>query len=513
MSLKIGIDIGGDSFDTPLDMFWHAVSSYPDRKALSAGASELSYRGFAAAVVSLAEQIKAYKKEQCKVAIALPNGVEFCCAVFAGWQAGSIISLHNIMQPEEALKSQFSLVEPDIIIATSDQNEVMKKIAPNTECIFLDEGCFVEGGKSVQSRPDWPIADPDDLSLFLFTGGTTGIPKAVEHSFASISASIKGMEYAWPTKCGEEIWLSISPMFHIYGLLFCVMNPVFSIATNVMGYPFRTENAVQLMKEQHVTVFSGGPPAVYAALLSNLDFNEDAFQHLRICGGGAAPFAKDMLDRWHTKTGTLITEAYGMTEVAPITANNNIENGNRQGSVGRAGPRMGLRILDLDTGDVLHNGETGGIFVSSPQVMRRYYNNPVETENILKDGWLETGDVGHLDEDGFLFITGRIKEMISVSGYKVYPREVDDIFSQHPSVLESCTLGIPDSRSGEAVVSCLVLQKGKCLTEEDVKEYILKKLSHYKCPKYVFFMDEIPKTPARKQDRQSLLKLLTEDAP
>jgi len=507
MTLKIGIDVGGTCFDTPLDMFWYAVDNCPDRLALSAGENNLDYGAYAAAVISLAGQIRTYGYKRPKVAILLPNGVEFCCAVFAGWQAGAIISLHNILQPEKALEDQFLLVEPDLIVAAPDQEEVIKNIVSKTKYILVDEGCFNGNGSQVPCRPDWPVASGDDLSLLLFTGGTTGVSKAVEHSFATISASIRGMEYAWPTETGKEIWLSVSPMFHVYGFLFCVMNSVFSIATNIMGYPFRTESCIKIMKKHHVTVFSGGPPAVYSALLSNQDFNRQAFGNLKICGGGGAAFTGDMLDRWYKVTAVQITEAYGMTEIAPITANS-MERGNKPGSVGRAGPGLEIHILDTDGGEIMPTGATGRIFIRSPQIMTGYYKNSEETRAVLKDDWLETGDIGHLDEDGYLFLTGRTKEMINVSGFKVYPREVDDILGLHPAILECCTLGMADSRTGEAVISCVVLQKGERLSEEQIQQYVRQKLSSYKCPKQIYFMDQIPQTAARKQDRKALQELL-----
>lgn len=197
-----------------------------------------------------------------------------------------------------------------------------------------------------------------------------------------------------------------------------------------------------------------------------------------------------------------------MTEMAPITVNS-IENGNRMGSVGRAGPDQVIKVLDLDSGDILPAEETGGVFVRGPQCMMRYHNNPAETAAILKDGWLETGDVGHLDADGYLFLTGRSKEMINVSGLKVYPRELDEVLNQLPAISECCTLGIADSRSGEAVAACIVLSAGANLTEEKIQHYAGQYLIPYKCPKHVYFLAKIPKTPAGKQDRKALLQLLT----
>ncbi len=179
------------------------------------------------------------------------------------------------------------------------------------------------------------------------------------------------------------------------------------------------------------------------------------------------------------------------------------------GSVGRAGPDQVIKVLDLDSGDILPAEETGGVFVRGPQCMMRYHNNPAETAAILKDGWLETGDVGHLDADGYLFLTGRSKEMINVSGLKVYPRELDEVLNQLPAISECCTLGIADSRSGEAVAACIVLSAGANLTEEKIQHYAGQYLIPYKCPKHVYFLAKIPKTPAGKQDRKALLQLLT----
>ncbi|MFC3050669.1 class I adenylate-forming enzyme family protein [Kordiimonas pumila] len=492
-------------FVNPVEMLLAAADTHSTRIAFVEGDRQISYRDFVAGAIVISDIIHWQAEGAMKVAVALPNSALFVAAVFGGWFEGCKVSVHNVLQPPPALVSQMNMVMPDVILTTTDYVDKFSALESTIRLVILEQTVFQNNRKYQLGFNPAKIREATDTSLFLFTGGTTGKAKAVEHTFKSVMASVIGMEHAWPTNTGQETWLSISPMFHVYGFLFCALCPIYSRATNVMGYPFQTDSSIAAMKSHQVTVLSGGPPAVYAALLANEQFNRNAYKALRICGGGGAPFSEALLHMWLSITGVPITEAYGMTEMAPITSNGP-DDGNVPGSVGKAGAGVKIEIRHHDTRSVLAAGEIGDVYVSGEQCMVAYYNNSAETNAVLSNGWLETGDVGYVNAEGYLFLTGRTKEMINVSGYKVYPREIDDLLLALPEIKEACTLGIPDERTGEAVVSCLTCETD--ISEEKVRAFCAERLAAYKIPKYIFVVDTIPKTPANKQDRLSLAKML-----
>ncbi len=425
-------------------------------------------------------------------------------SLFAALHIGAKVSLHNPLLSYIDVSYQFSLVDASVLLTDAIHHVSLEKAAAliPPQVIKLDGDLYFEIDISLPDLSDKKIRDESATILYLFTGGTTGIPKAVEHTNASIIAAIRGMEYAWPTLLNKEIWVSVSPMTHIYGLLYCLFDPIYSASTNVLAYPFHSATTIEALQKHKATIYSGGPPATYSALLKS--DHTVSFPYLRLAGGGGAPFPIELLKQLKDKLGIQVTEAYGMTEMSPITCHDTAR-GYRAGSVGKRGLSVDIKIIDIDTQQELAAGATGMILIRGSQQMKGYAYNTQATAETVKDGWIITGDMGALDEDGFLYITGRTKEMINVSGYKVFPREIDEKLMAVTGVLESCTLAVSDEMTGEAVYTALVVNSD-LFSRDELKRYIDENFTAYKQPKHIEIVDAIPRTGANKPDRLGLRK-------
>ncbi len=502
------------AFSSPVDMFWYAVHTFPDTVALIEGEQSLTYKELGLAVItlekSIAEKIKATGKkiEDTTVAIFLPNSIRTVVSVFAALNIGAKVSLHNPLLSHHEVSNQFSLVNASLLITDAAHHDGLEKGAAfiPPQVIAMNGAIYFEKDLALPDLSHAGSRDDGATILYLFTGGTTGIPKAVEHTHASVIAAIRGMEYAWPTLLNKETWVSVSPMTHIYGLLYCLFDPIYSASTNVLAYPFHSATTIEALQKHKGTIYSGGPPATYSALLKG--DQPLSFPYLRLAGGGGAPFPIELLKQLKDRLGIQVTEAYGMTEMSPITCHDTAR-GYRAGSVGKKGLSVDIKIIDIDTQQELPAGATGMILIRGRQQMKGYAQNVNATAETVKDGWIITGDMGSLDTDGFLYITGRTKEMINVSGYKVFPREIDEKLMAVPGVLESCTLAVSDDMTGEAVYTALVVNSD-VFSQDLLKHYIDGNFTAYKQPKHIEIVDAIPRTGANKPDRLGLRKRFEE---
>jgi long-chain acyl-CoA synthetase len=371
-------------------------------------------------------------------------------------------------------------------------------------------GLVAEGG----APPGRREAAPSDVAALLFSGGTTGLPKAVEHTHGRLVIAARCVEYNWPTRTSGEVWLPIAPFTHIYGFLQGVLAPVFARATAVIPHRFKPEHVVDLMAEHRVTVFGGGPPAIYAGVLAAPNLGSADLSALRVCPAGGAPMPVELHERWRRATGLDIHEGYGMTEMAPISGTTGIT-GVRPGSVGKPLPCNEAQIVDLENGArVLPPGERGEVRVRGPHMMAGYRGRPEETAQTVRDGFIHTGDIGHLDADGFLFITDRKKDVVLVKGFNVFPREVEEALYAHPAVAAAGVVGVPDERSGgERLVAYVVPREGdRAPTEAEIAAHLAERLVGYKCPGDIRIVQALPMTGAQKLDRLALRRMAREGA-
>ena len=345
----------------------------------------------------------------------------------------------------------------------------------------------------------------DDVAALQYTGGTTGVSKGAMLTHRNLSANVQ-QSITW-LHCAHasEVILSALPLFHVFGMTVCMNFPVGAAATMVLlPNPRDIPEVVKAVVKHRITLFMG-VPAMFQAINQFPGIEHQDIRSVRICFSGSAPLPLPVLERFEQLTGSHIIEGFGLTETSPVTHVHPADGLRKPGSIGIPFPDTDCRIVDLDTGakDVAA-GEPGELLIKGPQVMAGYWNMPAETAGVLKDGWLHTGDLATMDEDGYFSIVGRKKDMILASGYNVYPDEVDGVLMKHPAVLEAATIGVPDPKRGESIKSFIVLKPGEHATAEQIVAYCRSNLAAYKVPRIVEFRGSLPKSGILKILRMAL---------
>ena len=370
-------------------------------------------------------------------------------------------------------------------------------------------GEFRELVAKSQPLRDFAKVDPKaDVAVLQYTGGTTGVAKGamLTHANLYLNAAVIA---AWFPLTKDDVALGVLPYFHIYGMT-AAMNAPLLVGSSIVLLPrFEVESVMETIQKEKVTSFCG-VPTMYIAVIHHPDVKKFSLRTVRGCISGGAPLPAAVIKSFGELTGGSLVEGYGLSEASPVTHCNPIGEGAslREGSIGVPLPFTDAEIVDMgDPSKRLGVGEAGELAVRGPQVMAGYWNNEAETENVLtKDGWLLTGDIAKMDADGYFYIVDRKKDMIDVSGLKVYPREVEELLFTHPGVKEAAVVGMPDEYRGEAVSAYIVLKpesKGK-VTEDDIIQFCRTNLATYKAPRKVEFVDELPKTLVGKVLRRKL---------
>jgi long-chain acyl-CoA synthetase len=512
-----GIGEPRPDFPTLCAMFDHAVATAPDTVALRHGGACLTYREEGRAVSALARRLASVAAPGEAVALLLPNSIEFHVAYFAALKALAAPALLNPLYPAPQLKPLLRDAAPRAVVCAPATRDLVLGLAASLgipEVVCLGSGATTVA--ELAAEPEAPLgirdAGPSDVAALLFSGGTTGTPKAVEHTQERLVIATRCIEYNWPTRTTGEVWLPVAPFTHIYGFMQGVLNPVFARAAVVIPERFKPEHVVELMARHRVTVFGGGPPAIYAGVLAAPNLAGADLSALRVCPAGGAPMPVELMERWRRATGRDVHEGYGMTEMPAITGTTDLS-GVRPGSVGKAIPCNEVQVVDLETGTrVLPPGEKGEVRFRGPHMMTGYRGRPEETAQAIRDGYLHTGDIGHLDSDGFLFVTDRKKDVVLVKGFNVFPREVEEAIHTHPEVAAVGVVGVPDERTGgERLVAYVVPRAGgEAPTGAEIAAHVAERLVGYKCPGAVQVVESLPMTGAQKLDRIALRRMARE---
>jgi long-chain acyl-CoA synthetase len=497
-------------------MFDHAAATVPDAVSVRHLGASLTWRGEGRAVAALARRLAALPVAPGEVvALVLPNSIEFRVAYFAALKALAAPALLNPLYPAPQLEPLLREASPRAILCAPATREIVAGLAPDLgvpRVICLGQDVTVAALAAEPEGAAGPReATPEDVGALLFSGGTTGLSKAVEHTHERLVAATRCMEYSWPTRAGGEVFLPIAPFTHVYGFLQGVLVPVSARGETVIPERFQPEHVVDLLARHRVTFFGGGPPAIYAGVLAANNMEGADLSALRVCPAGGAPMPVELLDRWRRATGREIHEGYGMTEMAPISGTTGLS-GVRPGSVGKAIPCNEVQVVDLETGTrVLGPGERGEVRVRGPHMMKGYRDRPDETAQTIRGGFIHSGDIGHLDADGFLFITDRKKDVVFVKGFNVFPREVEEAIHAHPKVNAAGVVGTPDPRTGgERLVAFVVPRAGEGLSEAEISAHLAERLVGYKCPGEIRIVDALPTTGAQKLDRIALRRVAEE---
>lgn len=488
---------------------------------------------FASGLVSLG------LKKGDRVAIFLPNIPQFVVAYFGVLMAGGIVVTCSPLYKERELEHQLRDSGASIVIAARDVVKGSDLYEPLAACRERLEVRHVistsvtdylpplkrrlarlAGVRNLQRAntldfvsllrrgPIEPPAEVDpenDVALLQYTGGTTGVSKGAMLTHYNLYSNAIYTAMALPIG-NSDVALAVLPLYHIYGMTAAMNAPMSGGAKIVLLPQFHVEEVMSTIQKMRVTSFCG-VPAMYVAIINNPKVKRFDLGSVRACISGGAPLPVAVRKKFIELTGGNLVEGYGLTEASPDTHVNPLQGGVvKDGSVGLPFPHTDAAIVDLDDpSKFLPVGEVGEIVIRGPQVMKGYWNREDETRLVLQNGWLLTGDIGRMDEDGYFYVVDRKKDMIDVGGLKVYPREVEEVLFEHPAVKEAAAIGMPDSFRGE-VVRCFVVLKDSApkVTEKEIMEFCSARISRYKVPRKVEFVPELPKTLVGKVLRRKL---------
>ncbi|MEH6942308.1 long-chain-fatty-acid--CoA ligase [Bacillus sp. JJ722] len=492
-----------------------ATQDYPNQIAIIESEEEITYKELKHAVDRFAAALhrRGFKKGD-RIGIMLYNCKEYIIAYFGVQRLGGIVVQLNPMYQQHELNFMLNDAEPAWLICESSQIEKLERTSYSSELKIITSDLNNNGNPYLynwieeenEELPPLRINSREDIAALQYTGGTTGAPKGVMITHYNTASTVY---HTYITDEGAlyrpgERFFGVFPMFHGAGLS-VMLSAIFYAGAYIPIKHFRIHDALYMIRKYRPTQISV-PPTVFVALLNHPDFKEDDLSSLKVCRSGAAPIPLEVLQAFEQKSGVQICEVYGLTESNAITIRT-FRNVRKTGSVGIPVPNSDLKIVDLDTGlKEMPIGEPGEILLKGPQIMKGYWKNPEETARTLRDGWLYTGDIGTVDENGFLTIVGRKKEMIIAGGYNIYPNEIDEVLYQHPAVAEACTFGIHDEYRGETVKVAIVVKEQHTITEEEIVEWCRERLAKYKVPKQVEFREQLPKSTVGKILRRALVE-------
>lgn len=355
-----------------------------------------------------------------------------------------------------------------------------------------------------QAAFEEPLHAEDDIAVILYTSGTTGKPKGAMLTHKNVySNAIDVGNYLKIN--GDDLVITALPMFHVFCLTVAMNAPLMTGGTLLIVPKFSPNEIYRITKTYGATIFAG-VPTMYNFLLQ-YDGNPEDFKSLRLCISGGASMPVALLQNFEKKFNVLVSEGYGLSEASPVTCFNPLDRPRKPGSIGTSIIHVENSIFN-EMGEEVSTGEVGELVVRGPNVMKGYYKMPEETAATIKDGWLYTGDLAKMDEDGYFYIVDRKKDLVIVGGYNVYPREVEEVLFAHPSVVEAAVVGVPDPNLGEAV-HAFVVKKEESLTEEQIGEYCKEHLAKYKIPAVIEFLEELPKNTTGKILRRALKEIVT----
>ncbi len=518
-----------------------AALRFPSQVATLFLGARLTYRGLQVQVDCLAGQLhKLGVRKGDRVAIMLPNCPQTIIAYYATLTLGAVAVLTNPLYVERELEHQWGETGAETVFALDllwPRVEALRRKLPLKRIIVTGVQDYLPFPKNLlfpikaRREGNWvsvpfgadvfpfkqlvrgPAAAkppvellPDDLACLQYTGGTTGLPKGAMLTHRNLVASVTQMRtfLLQGHRDSEDRAVAVLPFFHVYGMN-GVMNLGIHLAATLILLPrLDISMLVDAIRSYHPTFFLG-VPALYVAVNSYPGIDRVDLTSIKACFSGGAPLPVDVIQSFEARTGARIAEAYGMTEAASVTHVNPRRGVRKYGSVGVPIVGTDAKIVDVETGQrELPPGEAGELWVKGPQVMVGYWNHPEETAQVLTDGWLHTGDIATMDDDGYFTIVDRKKDLILTAGFNVYPREVEEVLYQHPKVLEAAVIGLPDKVRGEKVSAYVVLKPGETATAAEIRAFCRERLAHYKEPRAVTFRDDLPKSMAGKVLRRIL---------
>jgi long-chain acyl-CoA synthetase len=520
----------------------NTAKKFPDRPALYFMGKMLRYKELLEASYRFANGLKALGLSPGeRVAIMLPNCPSAVIAYFGTLMMGGIVVQTSPLYMERELVHQLSdsgatvIVTLDLLfervqksksktpikhmIVTSIKDYLpfpknalypvkMRKDGVKQSVIYGDS--VLNFKKLLRSSSASPVCEDvdaeKDLALLQYTGGTTGISKGVMLThFNMVANTYQTSHWCYEVRLGEERFLGALPCFHVFGLTVLLNQAMFRAGMLILIPKFDIDLILTTINDLKPTIFPGAP-TMYVALINHKRIKEFDISSINVCVSGSAPLPLEVQERFEELTGGRLIEGYGLTESSPVTHANPIWGYRKIGTIGIPFPDTEAKVVNSDSGEEMPIGEIGELIIRGPQVMMGYWNRERETSLTIKDGWLYTGDMARMDEDGFFAIVDRKKDLIIAGGYNIYPREIEEILYEHPAIQEAAVAGIPDQYRGETVKAFVVLKSGMTMTEKELELWCRDRLAAFKVPRKVEFRESLPKTMVGKVLRRQLLE-------
>ena len=439
------------------------------------------------------------------VAVVLPNSVALVTIMFAAWRLGAALTPVNpaLTRPEV----QYQLTDSGARLVVADDSSLLSKVEGGAARVcVVDELLGRAGATDVMP----PRTEPDELALMIYTGGTTGRPKGVMLDHANLVATA-AMIVDWFEMTATDRCLLVLPLFHVNGIMVSVVSPLAAGGSTVIAPRFDPKTFWDLVERVRPTYFSA-VPTIYAMLTGLPAEVRPDTASLRCAVCGAAPMPAAAIHAFENRYGVRILEGYGQSEGTVVTTANPLHGTRKPGTVGLPLPGQEVQVVG-ENDEPLPAGQVGEVTVRGPNVMRGYLGKPKETAETLRGGWLHTGDVGRFDEDGYLVLVDRLKDMIIRGGENIYPKEIEDALHTHPSVLQAAVVGRPDPLFGEEPVAFVVLRPGLAAEPDELIEHCQNVLAKFKVPRAVFIEADLPTTPIGKIAKPVLRERISSPSP
>lgn len=521
------------------DYLTRSADAFPSKMALT-------FQGYRVTYAQLNEMVNRFAacltdfgiKKGDRVAILLPNVIPCVVAYYAILRLGAVTVMNNPLYSDRELEHQFNDSGSTVLITLDLLGNRMIDLRPKTaikQIIYTSIGDYLPFPKNLlfplvgkkkglaadvkpaenlfkwkpllqryEPRPPSVALDFEDVAMFQYTGGTTGVSKGVMLTHGNLSRQIQHVSAWFPAFGSDEIMLGALPFFHVFGLTTAMNLAIYKGWGDILiprPQPPQLLEAIGKFKP----TFAPLVPTMYIGMLEHPDIEKTDLTSIKGCFSGSAPLPLEVINEFERKTGAVIVEGFGMTESSPVTHINPFKGKRKVGSVGIPISDTECRIVDLGDGVTdVPVGETGELLVKGPQVMKGYWNRPEATAETITDGWLHTGDIAKMDEEGYFYIVDRKKDMIISGGLNVYPRDIEEVFFEHPKVVEATAIGIPHPKRGEAIKVFVVLKEGQTATADELLKYCEGKLAKFKWPTEIEFRKELPKTNVGKVLKKEL---------
>ncbi|WP_211747752.1 long-chain fatty acid--CoA ligase [Paenibacillus sp. Marseille-Q4541] len=519
-----------------------SAHKYPNRPAMHFMGKTISYKKLLESAYRMANALrsKGLKKGD-RVAIMLPNCPQVVIAYYGTLLAGGIAVMTNPLYMERELAYQLkdagakiiitldqfyarlqkitgeTMLEHTIVTSIPDYLPLLKKVLypfvakkdgplPQVEYSATVHS-FTKIIAAADKTPYCETVDAEhDLALLQYTGGTTGVPKGVMLTHMNLIANtIQSANWCYQVEEGKERYVAALPCFHVFGLTVVLNQGIYRAGMLILVPKFELNSILKMIEKKRPTLFPGAP-TMYIALINHPKIKDYNLSSINACISGSAALPVEVQDRFEELTKGRLIEGYGLTEASPVTHANPIWAKRKIGTIGIPLPDTEAKVVNPDTGEEVALGEPGELIVKGPQIMKGYWNRPEETFDTIRNGWLFTGDMATMDEEGYFSIIDRKKDMIIASGFNIYPREIEEVLYEHPAVKEAVVVGIKDAYRGETVKAFIVLKDGQTADPKDLEKFCRSQLAAYKVPRQYVFRESLPKTLVGKVLRRKLLE-------